>query len=102
MKSFKIYFAIGALMITAFSSCKKDFFDLKPYNALPLETALTTEADLYTAMNGVYASMRSVNLYGRTLPIKGDLMADNTFIKPSNSGRYLDFNQYNINIYGLP
>ena len=97
MKSFKIYFAISALMVSAFSSCKKDFLDLKPYNALPLESALTTEADLYTAMNGVYASMRSANLYGRTLPIKGDLMADNTFIKPSNSGRYLDFNQYNFN-----
>src|SRR4029079_3946833 len=42
------------------------------------------------------ASMRSANLYGRTLPLKGDIMADNVFIKPSNSGRYLDFNQYDI------
>jgi starch-binding outer membrane protein, SusD/RagB family len=83
-------------MILSFSSCKKEFLDLKPYAALPLSDAYKTEADLNTAVNGMYQTMRSTNLYGRTLPIKGDLMADNVFIKPSNSGRYLDFNDYNI------
>jgi hypothetical protein len=79
-----------------FSSCKKSFTDLKPYNALPLPDALNSEAGLNTAINGMYAGLRSVNLYGRTLPIKGDLMADNVYIKAGNSGRYLDFNDYNI------
>jgi len=81
-----------------FSSCSKSFTDLKPYNALPLADALNSEANLNTAVNGMYAGMRSVNLYGRTLPVKGDLMADNTYIKAANSGRYLDFNDYNITV----
>jgi hypothetical protein len=96
MKSIKIFSIIGLLMGMIFSSCKKEFMDLKPYNALPLADAYSNEANLSTALNGLYASLRSANLYGRTLPIKGDVMADNVFIKPSNSGRYLDFNDYNI------
>lgn len=96
MKSTKIFFFSGLLMLTAFSSCKKDFTDLKPYTAQPLPDALNSEAGLNTAVNGMYASLRSANLYGRTLPIKGDLMGDNVYIKAANSGRYLDFNDYNI------
>ncbi|HVG14238.1 MAG TPA: RagB/SusD family nutrient uptake outer membrane protein [Chitinophagaceae bacterium] len=95
MKSTKIILATALLMI-AFSSCKKDFLDLKPYNALPLADALSTEANMNTGVNGMYASLRTANLYGRTLPLKGDLMADNAYIKAANSGRYLDFNDYNI------
>lgn len=89
---------LGAGLLTIFllGSCKKEFLDLTPYNALPLDQAVNSEANMYTAVNGMYASMRSANLYGRTLPLKGDIMADNVFIKPSNSGRYLDFNQYDI------
>jgi hypothetical protein len=98
MKSFKISFIIVLIGTVAFSSCKKSFTDLKPYNALPLPDALNSEAGLNTAVNGMYASLRSANLYGRTLPIKGDLMADNLYIKASNSGRYLDFNDYNITV----
>lgn len=97
MKSNKIYLlAIGLILV--FSSCKKSFTDLKPYNALPLPDALNSEAGLNTAVNGMYASLRSANLYGRTMPLKGDLMADNLYIKASNSGRYLDFNDYNITV----
>jgi hypothetical protein len=98
MKSIKISFITALVMLVAFSSCKKEFTDLKPYNALPLPDALNSEAGLNTAVNGMYASLRSANLYGRTLPLKGDLMADNLYIKASNSGRYLDFNDYNINV----
>src|SRR4030095_7426760 len=96
MNSIKICSFAGLLMVMILSSCKKEFMDLKPYNALPLADAYSSEANLSTALNGLYASLRSANLYGRTLPIKGDVMADNVFIKPSNSGRYLDFNDYNI------
>jgi hypothetical protein len=95
MRNIKIV-SVSVALLTLFSSCKKEFLNLTPYNALPIGQAVNSEANMYTAVNGMYASMRSANLYGRTLPIKGDLMADNTFIKPSNSGRYLDFNQYDI------
>ncbi|TMI74452.1 MAG: RagB/SusD family nutrient uptake outer membrane protein [Bacteroidetes bacterium] len=98
MKSNKISFIAALMLIVMISSCKKQFTDLKPYNALPLPDALSSEAGLNTAVNGMYASLRSANLYGRTLPLKGDLMADNLYIKASNSGRYLDFNDYNITV----
>jgi hypothetical protein len=95
MKSIKIFVAAGLMMITL-GSCKKSFLDLKPYDALPLSDALVSEANMNTAVNGMYSGLRSGNLYGRTLPVKGDLMADNEYVKAANSGRYLDFNDYNI------
>ncbi len=93
----KIILAIGFIMI-ATSSCKKSFIDLQPYNALPLPVATGSEANLYNAVNGLYSGLRSSNYYGRMLPVRGDLMADNTWIKLANSGRFLDFNDYNITV----
>src|SRR3954470_11358759 len=96
MKSYKIFPVILMFVLLAGTSCKKSFLDIKPYDALPLPDALNTEAGLNTAVNGIYSGLRSTNLYGRTITLKGDLMADNVYIKPANSGRYLDFNDYNI------
>ncbi|MFL5788618.1 MAG: RagB/SusD family nutrient uptake outer membrane protein, partial [Flavisolibacter sp.] len=42
-----------------------------------------------------YAGLRNVDLYGRTLPVKGDLAADNVYLRTGNSGRYLTFRDYN-------
>ncbi len=95
MKSIKIILAAGPLIIAA-SSCKKSFLDLTPYNALPLPVATSSEGNLYTAINGMYAGLRNTDLYGRMLPVKGDLMGDNTYVRAANSGRFLDFNDYNI------
>ncbi len=96
MKSNNIFILVFLSGFMILTSCNKSFLDIKPYDALPLPDALNTEAGLNTAVNGIYSGMRSTNLYGRTLPVKGDLMADNIYIKPANSGRYLDFNDYNI------
>lgn len=76
-------------------SCKKDFFDLPPYDALPAEGSIKSDADLNTITNGMYAGLRSANLYGRTLPVRGDLSADNVYLKNNNSGRYLTFRDFN-------
>ena len=81
--------------ITLTASCKKDFFDLQPYDALPVEDAIETDGDLNVIVNGMYSNLRSVNLYGRTLPVKGDLAADNVYLKGNNSGRYLELRDYN-------
>jgi len=43
---------------------------------------------------GMYSSLRATDLYGRTLPVKGDIMADNTFVFTANSGRYTTMNSY--------
>ena len=83
------------IVIAVMSSCKKDFYDLQPYDALPVEDAIETDGDLNVMVNGMYSTLRSVNLYGRTLPVKGDLAADNVYLKGNNSGRYLEFRDYN-------
>ena len=84
------------LLFFGSSSCKKSFYDLKPYDALDPQAAANNDAELNVLVNGMYAGMRNVDLYGRTLPVKGDLSADNVYLRTGNSGRYTtlrDFNQ---------
>ena len=97
MKNLNKYtFYITISLVVLFNSCKKSFLDLKPNNAVVVADAIQNEADLNTALNGLYASLRATDFYGRTLAIKGDLMADNAFQSSQNSGRYIQFNLYNI------
>ena len=56
--------------------------------------ALGTTTQLQTALNGAYAQLRAVSLYGQDLPVIGDLQADNTFVEVDNSGRYLNQFKY--------
>lgn len=81
------------IILFVFAGCSKDFTDKKPNDAIAISTALSTEANLANAMNGVYSEMRAVGVYGRDFPVIGDLMADNSFIETKNSNRYLT--QYN-------
>lgn len=92
--TFKIVL-VSSLLLAGASSCKKSFYDLEPYDALPVNSAIQSEADLNVAVNGMYASLRDVDLYGRTLPVKGDLAADNVYLRTGNSGRYLTFRDFN-------
>lgn len=80
---------------TILSSCSKSFLTKTPNDALALSTAITSEADLKNALGGAYAILRGTNLYGRTLPVRGDLMADNEYVSSSNSGRYTAWNNFN-------
>lgn len=75
-------------------SCDKEFLEKEPYSSVPIETAITTEAELQAAVNGMYALMRDDNTFGRNIPVIGDLMADNTYVSSINSGRYLTQNNY--------
>ncbi len=100
MKKFKIFLVLAPLMIFV-SSCKKEFLDLKPYNSIPLTLAIQNEADLQSAVHGVYSSFRGANLHGRTIPLVGDLMADNVYIATVNSNRYIgEFNYAYTNQFG--
>ena len=91
---FKIKYIILFFSLAAFVGCKKSYLDRKPYNAVVLTDAIKNESDMSVALNGAYAGMRNTDLYGRTLPVKGDIMADNTFVTTSNSGRYISMNNY--------
>jgi hypothetical protein len=94
---FKIFATIliaGALLN---SSCSKNYLTRNPYNSVPYNSAIQVTADLQVAAAGMYSELRTTDVYGRTLPVKGDLMADNTFVTASNSGRYLPMNIYSTN-----
>jgi hypothetical protein len=80
------------------NSCSKKFLSENPFSSVAAADAIRSVSDMTAAVNGVYAGMRSANLYGRTLPIMGDLMADNIYLSAANSGRYLSQWQYSITI----
>lgn len=91
MKKIFLFLAAGAIL--GLTSCKKDFLDLSPYDQVPQDQAITDEAGMVAAVNGLYSQLRNPSLYGRSLPLIGDLMADNVFISTTNSNRYLaEFN----------
>jgi hypothetical protein len=88
----------ACLLLATFTGCKKEFLDLSPYTALPPSEAFKTEADLRVAMNGVYNGLRATDLFGRTVPVLGDIMADNIYQHSINSNRYTQFNLYTVSV----
>ncbi len=83
--------------LVSFASCKKDFLELTPSTSLPPAVALGTESDLLIALRGTYQGLRNVDLYGRTVPVIGDVMADNAYQSSQNTNRYTLFNNYSFN-----
>ena len=86
-----------ATLAVLFTSCKKSFIELNPPTSLTPDKALATEADLLVALRGAYAGMRNVDYWGRTIPIIGDVMADNAYQSSLNTNRYTLFNNYTFN-----
>jgi hypothetical protein len=92
------YIPVLLLLLLATGSCKKDFLDREPYGSLPAGDAIKTIDDMEIALNGVYAGLRSPTLFGRTIPLFADELADNVYISSNNSNRYLDFFQVNFTV----
>ena len=102
MKNTAIIITLMAVGILA--SCKKSFLDLTPYDQVPSDVAITTEEEMQTALNGAYFSLHTdnrndidndrSNLFDRTLPLIGDLMADNVALVIDNSNRYTETFNY--------
>ncbi len=97
MKSILKYSIIILFAAMLFASCSKSFLDKKPYTANNLSSAISTENDMKVANSGMYSSLGATDVFGRSLPVKGDLMADNTFVTTSNSGRYISLNNFAFN-----
>ena len=91
---YKKFFIVVAASITVLTSCKKEFVQLTPPTSLTPETALKSESDLSTALLGAYAGLRNTDFSGRTVPVLGDIMADNAYQSLLNSNRYTNFNNY--------
>jgi tetratricopeptide (TPR) repeat protein len=86
MRKYTIYFA--ALLFLGFTSCKKDFLDVKPTNSGDAPTAIQTAADAKVMINGLMSKMTSSDYYGRNFMLYGDVKGgDLTII---SQGRGLD------------
>ncbi|HEV9038754.1 MAG TPA: RagB/SusD family nutrient uptake outer membrane protein [Puia sp.] len=94
MNNRKRYILFAGIGLFFLSSCSKNFVNKSPYSSTTLSEALGSVSQLQTALNGAYAQMRTVALYGRDMPVIGDLQADNTFVEVDNSGRYLNQFKY--------
>ena len=95
-KSFYKFSSAAILLAILLTACSKKFIEKIPYDSIPLNVALSDQVGVTNALNGAYAQLRSSNLWGRDLPVIGDIQADNTFVETKNSGRYIP--QYNYNI----
>ena len=97
----KILFFVSLAIIIATPSCKKKFLDLFPYDQVPQDKAIIDEAGMQAAVNGLYSQLRNTSLFGRSLPLYGDIIADNVFISTQNSNRYIaEFNYTYTNTNG--
>ena len=89
---------VATALLLSLASCEKSFLELNPPTSLTPEYALATEADLQVALRGAYAGLKSTSLYGRSLPVLGDIMADNTYQSVANTNRYTAFSLYNYTV----
>lgn len=95
----KQYLIIGSLLMSVImGSCKKEFLDRTPYTSVNTNAAINTPSDLQAALTGAYSTLRSSNLYGRSIPVLGDILADNIFVSTANSGRYVPQSTYSVAI----
>ncbi|ANE52102.1 RagB/SusD family nutrient uptake outer membrane protein [Flavisolibacter tropicus] len=86
MRKYNILFA--ALLLLGFTSCKKDFLDVKPTNAGDAETAIQTAADAKVMINGLMSKMASSAYYGRDFILYGDVKGGDLAVY--SQGRGLD------------
>ena len=95
-KAFPLHI-VGCLLAAAtLTGCSKKFITKDPNSTLLLDQALNTPATLSSALNGAYNQLGQVGVYGRDLPVVGDLMADNTYVQTKNSNRYVSQYAYSV------
>lgn len=79
MKNLKIYVALLAFGLTAFTtSCDKKL-DLQPKQEIDAVTAIENEADLQSALTGAYALIAQGALYGTNFNLLAELLASEDY-----------------------
>lgn len=90
----KSYIYLLFAIVATLSSCKKSFLDEEPSTSIDAATSIKTANDMADAVNGMYTASSSYKLFGRDVPVLGDLLADNAYVSSANSGRYTTENAY--------
>jgi starch-binding outer membrane protein, SusD/RagB family len=83
MKKILSLLFISVTLVLAFSGCEK-IINKTPDMLLPTETALTSVEGLQSAINGMYNSLQSSQLYGGNIWVAQDMLANN--VAPSGQG----------------
>jgi tetratricopeptide (TPR) repeat protein len=97
MKKTNYFYTIGCLSIMlVLTSCSKSFITKSPDGSLLTSDALNSTSALSAALTGAYNELTQVAVYGRDLPVIGDLMADNTYVQLKNSNRYISQYVYDV------
>src|SRR6187402_166592 len=91
----KLFYIIIAGTVSL-ASCKKDFLNQVPTNAVTAATSIKTVNDLTDAVNGLYTAAKSSSLYGTNALILGDELADNAFVSSSNYGQLITEQNYSF------
>jgi hypothetical protein len=90
----KIIFSLSLIGFLGLTSCQEDFMEYAPSNASDIETAITNEGQLQTAVFGIYDALQSPYAYGNYYISSQELMTDNGFVLFDNSNRFTDFYRY--------
>jgi hypothetical protein len=85
-KIFKTGLAFGSLLFV-FSSCEKQL-EIAPRQSIEATTALTSKDAIDASVTSIYATYKSLRLYGRDLIAIPEVLADNAFVT-NKSGRLL-------------
>lgn len=90
MKKYIGYSILALALSAGFTSCGSDFLDNDPHQQVDTDKAITSAAELASALNGIYYQMGRSQFVGRNLIATGDVASDNS----NHSGKTSHF--YNI------
>ncbi len=82
-----LLFSIALSLILVFGACNT-FVDIKPKAQITADLAFEDLNDFQLAAAGLYAGLRSGDLYGADLIVLGDIMSDNITLGPITLGGY--------------
>jgi hypothetical protein len=98
MKKKIITISFVAVLSLSVVSCKKDFLEQTPPNAVELNGSFRTPEDVLSAVNGIYQSIRSSNNIGENAGLWTDERSDDTGRNDnqSNAGEPFQFGDFSI------
>jgi hypothetical protein len=86
----KFNILVLSVTLIVLASCNsEDFLDEKPFASLDQSTAFSGVSLVRAGVTGVYDLMSFATYYGRDYVIVSEVMADNVFLHPGNSGRFV-------------
>lgn len=88
MKLKHIFISLSASALF-FTSCRNEFLDEKPSDAITKEELFSNEQGLNIALNGLYNSLQSSNALGGNVQTLNELLADQAFVALENSGYFI-------------